>query len=298
LLAIFWKLVDVQHGVIALWQLRELGFSDGTVEQWLGDRLHQVHRAVYAVGRPSLSPQGRWMAAVLACGEGAALSHESAGVLLGLLDSEPARPHVSVPIRRHPQHPGIRVHRRAPMPPVVISDGIAVVAPIFTLLDLAVSRPLGQIESLVNEADRLGLTRIDEAMHQLTELKGRQGVRKLYQVLSGHPRTDSDLERRFLRLVTAAGLPKPMTQVSLLGFRVDFYWPELGLVVETDGLTYHRTPAQQAKDRVRDQQLTAAGLTCLRFTNAQVRREEREVITTLRTVAIRLRAAAVHLPRI
>jgi very-short-patch-repair endonuclease len=178
------------------------------------------------------------------------------------------------------------------MPPVTTCVGVPVVDPLFTLLDLSPPRSLGQVEGLVNEADKLGLIRVDEAVRRIAEMQGRAGVRKLYQVLGGHHRTDSGLERRFLRLVTAAGLPKPVTQERLHGFRVDFYWPQLGLVVETDGLTYHRTPSEQARDRLRDQQLTAAGLTCLRFTNAQVRRDERTVIHTLQAVAERLRPIA------
>jgi very-short-patch-repair endonuclease len=114
-------------------------------------------------------------------------------------------------------------------------------------------------------------------------------------VLSTHRVTDSDLERHFLAVAADAGLRPPQTQAQLCGIRVDFYWPELGLVVETDGLTYHRTPTQQARDRIRDQTLTAAGLTCLRFTNAQIRREPRLVIQTLRAVAARLRSSTVHL---
>ena len=106
-------------------------------------------------------------------------------------------------------------------------------------------------------------------------------------MLSAHTVTDSDLERRFLRLVRRAGLPKPRTQDVVCGLRVDFHWPELRLVVETDGLTYHRTPAQQARDRRRDQILAAAGLTPLRFTNAQVRREGASVMATLKAVAKR-----------
>ena len=85
--------------------------------------------------------------------------------------------------------------------------------------------------------------------------------------------TDSELERRFLPLARAAGLPVPLTRQRVNGFEVDFFWPDLGLVVETDGLRYHRTPAQQARDRLRDQAHTAAGLTPLRFTHAQVRFE-------------------------
>jgi very-short-patch-repair endonuclease len=89
--------------------------------------------------------------------------------------------------------------------------------------------------------------------------------------------------------VRKAGLPKPETGLHLNGFKVDFYWPVLGLVVETDGLTYHRTPAEQARDRVRDQAHAVAGLTPLRFTRAQVKFEPEHVLATLTAVAARLR---------
>jgi very-short-patch-repair endonuclease len=101
--------------------------------------------------------------------------------------------------------------------------------------------------------------------------------------------TDSELERRFLPIVEGLGMGRPQTQVFLNGFRVDFFWPDLGLVVETDGLRYHRTPAQQARDRLRDQAHAAAGLTTLRFTHRQVRYEPRHVRRTLEAVADRLR---------
>ena len=100
--------------------------------------------------------------------------------------------------------------------------------------------------------------------------------------------TDSELERRFLPIARSAGLPEPQTQCWLNGFRVDFYWPALGLVVETDGLRYHRTAAQQSRDRQRDQAHTAAGLTALRFTHAQVRFEPDYVRSILGAVAARL----------
>jgi very-short-patch-repair endonuclease len=97
--------------------------------------------------------------------------------------------------------------------------------------------------------------------------------------------TDSELERRFLRLVRRAGLPVPKTQQRVAGFRVDFFWPELRLVVETDGLLYHRTATQQSRDRVRDQALVAADFVVLRFTHAQVTYEPDHVVATLRAVA-------------
>jgi very-short-patch-repair endonuclease len=100
--------------------------------------------------------------------------------------------------------------------------------------------------------------------------------------------TDSALERRFVPLARVAGLGPPLTGVRLNGFKVDLYWPELGLVVETDGLRYHRTPAQQARDRLRDQRHTAAGLTPLRFTHAQVAFEPGHVRSVLEAVVRRL----------
>lgn len=103
--------------------------------------------------------------------------------------------------------------------------------------------------------------------------------------------TDSALERRFVPLAREAGLGRPLTGVRLNGFKVDFYWPDLGLVVETDGLRYHRTPAQQAIDRLRDQAHTAAGLTPLRFTHAQVHHDPGHVRRTLAATAQRLRAS-------
>ena len=100
--------------------------------------------------------------------------------------------------------------------------------------------------------------------------------------------TDSELERLFLPIAAAAGLGRPETGAWLNGYKVDFYWPSLGLVVETDGLRYHRTPAQQAQDRRRDQAHAAAGLTVLRFTHGQVRLEPNHVQATLAAV-IRIR---------
>src|SRR6266511_214582 len=119
----------------------------------------------------------------------------------------------------------------------------------------------------------------------------RHGMAALRKVLDCQTfvLTDSDLERLFLPIARSAGLPLPRTGRRLNGFKVDFYWPDLGLVVETDGLRYHRTPAQQAKDRERDQAHTAAGRTPLRFTQAQVRFEPDEVGGLLDRVARRLR---------
>jgi very-short-patch-repair endonuclease len=173
------------------------------------------------------------------------------------------------------------------MPPVIRRLGIPVTDALSTLVDLAATTPIRQLEAAVSEADKLGLVRADTVRADLDALPRRRGLGKLKRLLDVHASTDSDLERVFLRIVRQAGLSMPRTQVELIGYRVDFFWPELGLVVETDGLTYHRTAGQQSRDRRRDQDLTAAGLTCLRFTNAQVRSEAAAVIATLRAVTNR-----------
>jgi very-short-patch-repair endonuclease len=150
----------------------------------------------------------------------------------------------------------------------------------------------------VNETDKLGLIDPEMLRSVVEDHRGVDGISALRAVLDRRTftLTDSELERRFVRLVDRAGLPRPLTQQRVNGFRVDFFWPELGLVVETDGLRYHRTPAQQSRDRIRDQAHVAAGFTALRFTHAQVRFEPRQVISTLREVAERCRLRFVGSP--
>jgi very-short-patch-repair endonuclease len=159
------------------------------------------------------------------------------------------------------------------------------------LLDVATHLPLGGLESAVNEADKLDLIEPEQLRAELDIRAGQHGVRPLRDLLdrATFALTDSELERRFLEVVRGTGLGLPRTQAQVNGFRVDFYWPSLGLVVETDGLRYHRTPAQQARDRIRDQAHSAAGLTHLRFTHWQVRHQPQYVAATLRTVARRIR---------
>jgi very-short-patch-repair endonuclease len=190
---------------------------------------------------------------------------------------------------------GIRVHRRAGLRDgdVTVREGIPVTGPVQTLVDLAGMLDRRALERAVNEADRHDLVDPVTLLRSLDRHRGRRGVAILRDMLDdkGFRLTDSELERSFLRLVREAGLPVPHTGTRLNGFKVDFHWPELGLVVETDGLRYHRTPAQQARDRERDQAHTAAGLTQLRFTHAQVFRDPVRVGRTLRAVVRRLEAA-------
>ncbi len=289
-----WALARDQHGVIARRQLLALGVGSEMIRHRVAKgRLHPVMRGVYAVGRPELSRQGRWMAAVLACGPAAALSHESAGALWGIRDAECGEIAISLTAKSGRRRPGITVHRRPALAATDLTtrQRIPATTPIRTLLDLAPRLGRSALEAAVNEACNLDLIDPDSLRAALGGHAGEPGVAILRALLDRRTfrLTDSGLERRFLPLVSRAGLPAPLTRQRLNGFRVDFYWPGLGLVVETDSLRFHRTPAQQARDRLRDQAHAAAGLTPLRFTHAQVRYEPAYVRATLMRVAARLR---------
>ncbi len=162
-----------------------------------------------------------------------------------------------------------------------------------TLIDLATRIESDPLEAAVNEADNLGFIDPERLRRIAEERPGLRGARVLRDLLDRRTfnLTDSELERRFLRLVRRAELPNPQTQQHLNGHRVDFYWPELRLVVEADSLLYHRTPAEQAADRQRDHDHAEAGLTSLRFTHAQITFEATRVVEVLRSVAERQRLA-------
>jgi very-short-patch-repair endonuclease len=259
-------------------------------------RLHPVYRGVYAVGRAELTRHGRWMAAVLSCGSGAALSHASAASAMGIEIPEHRGIEVSVAHGRGPSRPGIVVHRRTCLTPedFTTHNSIPVTTPFSTLVDLTLRLSRPRLERAVNETVNLDLTDPDALRTALDRLGGRPGVAKLRETLDRRTfvLTDSGLERRFLPLVRQAGLPVPETRRFANGFRVDFRWPDLSLIVETDSLRYHRTPGQQTADRLRDQAHTAAGLTNLRFTHAQIRFTPDHVRRTLAKVARRLERAA------
>jgi very-short-patch-repair endonuclease len=226
------------------------------------------------------------MAAVLACGAGAVLSHESAAALSGLRNREGGRIHVSIPQSCNVRIRSITVHRRCPaaLADATTHERIPVTRTARTLVDLAASSSSPEIEGLVNQADKLDLIHPDELRSALDRIGPEPGVPALRNVLdrATFTLTDSELERRFLAIARRAGLPKPETQARVNGFRVDFFWPELGLVVETDGLRYHRTASQQARDTVRDNAHRVAGMNPVRFTHGQVRFEPAYIESTLR----------------
>jgi hypothetical protein len=242
--------------VVSRRQLLDRGLSAQAIQHRIEKgSLHRVGRGVYAVGRPELDRSGRWMAAVLGCGPGAALSFGSAAALWGIERERRGAIEISIPVASVRRRQDVLIHRRPNLhaEEVVVEGGIPVTSVVRTFIDIAAHLTTPEIERAVNAADRLGLIDPESLLDSLALHPGKQGVGSLHAILGARTfrLTDSELERRFLHIVADVGLPVPLTGRWLNGFKVDFHWPDLGLVVETDGLRYHRTPAQQARDRLR-----------------------------------------------
>jgi len=193
------------------------------------------------------------MAAVLACGNGAFLSHSSAAALWLIGVEERALVELSLPSPFQKRRPGLRIHRRPSLNrerDLTREYGIPCTTPIQTLIDMSLRLDRPGVERMINEADKYDLVHPPELRAALDERTGEPGVAKFRHILDRRTfrLTKEELERRFLPLARDAGLPTPLTGRFVNDFEVDFYWPDLGLVVETDGLRYHRTPAEQARD--------------------------------------------------
>jgi very-short-patch-repair endonuclease len=268
-----WPLVRHQHGVVTRAQLLELGLSPAAIRhRRTTGRLYEIHRGVYIVGRAELDRHGELMAAVLACGPDAQLGHRSAAELwrLGVYGGR-GPIEVTVPDDIIRRRPGIKIHQRSHLRRRFVHR-IPVGDPITVLIDLATCLPDDEVEDAVNEADRLDLIRTERLRPALDQELRRPGVGRLKRILDAQTfsRAANALERRFLAIVRDAGLPAPDTQQRLGRYRVDFFWPERGFVVETDSLRHHRTAAEQSVDLSRDQAHARRGLRTLRFSHAQV----------------------------
>jgi very-short-patch-repair endonuclease len=265
------RLAGRQHGVVSVKQLKDLGLSSSAISYRVGTgRLHPLHRGVYAVGHDGLGNEGRWMAAVLACGGGAALSHISAAQLWRMLpipnraDGEGLPIHVTVP-GEGKHHPGIRVHRSRTLSPadVTLRDVIPVTSPARTLEDLRRASPLEAFANALRQAEFLRLP------------IGNQWR-------SDHTR--SELEARFLGLLRRSRLPQPEVNTRVDRFVVDFLWRAERLIAEVDGWGSHRTRSAFEADRGRDNRLRVLGFKVIRFTWRQVTKDPDEVATTVRSL--------------
>jgi hypothetical protein len=291
-------LAERQHGVVALHQLQLLGLSKSAVSRRARrGRLHRIHRGVYAVGYPKLTGHGHWMAAVLACGPTAVLSHRAAAGLWGLRSDNRPKSDISLPGPSARAKPGIEVHRS-----VTLTDedrtsveGIPCTTLARTLVDLGDVVNRRAVERAVEQAEVLRLFDLSEVQRAIERAGPRRGTGLLSSVLgnlSGPTLTASELEEAFLALCRETPLPTPevnawMTLEDGSAIKVDFLWREERLAVETDGHPFHRTRQSRERDTRRDQLLRLAGFEPVRFTGRQVALEKEWVTRTLLALASR-----------
>lgn len=291
-------LADRQHGVAARRQLIALGFTAREIQRRIeAGRLHIIHRGAYAVGRRKLTARGRWMAAVLACGPDAVLSHRDAAALHDLRRGGSRKAvHVTTARRSRHHRQGILVHtvRHLHRDDRTIVDGIPVTSVHRTLLDYAETARPRELRWAFEAYDRLDLLDMRKLDAVIARNPGRHGIKSLCALIAeyrGAPDTRSGNERRFLALIREAGLPEPSVNVVVVGIVVDFFWPEHKLVVEVDSYHYHHTPADRAEDRRKERVLRAAGIEVMRAADTEIegapQAVARDVAATLSACAAR-----------
>ena len=293
------RLAARQHGVVSRAQLRALALSESAIARRVrAGRLHRVHTGVYAVGHPLLTTHGRWLAAVLACGPRAALSHASGGALWEIRRSEAIVVDVTVPRTGSRSRPGLRIHRPRLLraDEVTTKDGIPVTAPARTLLDLAATLKERELHRALDQAEIRELIDYRALAAMARAHPGHRGAANLARALHEHHAgttlTRSELEERFLALCAAHGLPKAAVNAHVGPLEVDFLFPRERVVVETDGWRVHGHRAAFERDRRRDAELARAGYRSLRFTHRQIANEPGAVAATVAAALAQHRAAA------
>lgn len=283
-------LATKQDGVVGHRQLLRLGFSRASVQRLVaGKHLHALHHGVYAVGHSSVSVRGRWIAALLAGGPGAVLSHATAAAVWDLRDGVGPVIHVTT-ARSRGRRDGIRFHqvRKAHPEDWTRRNGLPVTSVARVLLDLAAESSLAQLGRLVERAERLRLFDAVAIQRVLSRAGGHRGRRPLGEVVAGQsgppPDTRSELERRFLELCIHGGLARPALNVTVAGFEVDALWPMERVVVELDGFEVHRTREAFERDRARDAVLQTLDYKVLRFTDRRLKCQPEAVLAGIRSL--------------
>jgi very-short-patch-repair endonuclease len=278
-----------QWGVVSLTQLTALGLGARAVQQRAAaGRLHRLYRGVYAVGHVLLGAEGRRLAAVMACGPGAVLSHGSAAAHWGLLHTAATHIDVTAPRGRHGAR-GIRLHRTRCLDArdTATHEGIPITTVARTLLDLAATTQPHRLERALAQAEHLCLYDHRAVTDAIARANGHRGTAALARATASEPKwARNDFEANFLSLVRDAGLPEPLVNHPVdaadYGYcEVDFFWPTQKLIVETDGWETHRTRAAFEHDRARDAALQAMGYRVVRFTRREVRDRPATVVRRL-----------------
>ena len=287
------ELAAAQHGVVALWQLLDLGLSARAVRNRVASgALHRVHAGVYSVRHGRMTREGCYIAAVLACGVDCGLCCRSAAALRGLRQDNRARIDVISPRRAGRRRAGIDAHTSSTLLPHDIEkvDGIPCTTVARTLLDLAAVLPRRAVERAFDQSEALEVLDARQIEDVLARAGGHRGAGTLRAILEEHSPgstlTRNDLEEAFLAICRAARLPRPAVNVWIplepTGYEADFLWREYGLIAEVDGGTSHGTSHSFVHDRRRDQRLMLAGFRVVRFPWQQVFDEPASVEATVR----------------
>ncbi|HEV3376849.1 MAG TPA: type IV toxin-antitoxin system AbiEi family antitoxin domain-containing protein [Thermoleophilaceae bacterium] len=285
------RIAGRQHGVVTHRQLDAIGIRGTAVKRRVATgRLVRLYRGVYGVGHLQQTREARWIAAVMASGPGAVLSHLDAAALWEIYESRGANIHVTTTTRSARRLPGVRVHRSRRLDPtdITVKDAIPVTTVARTLIDLTDLLPSDRILRAIREAEYLGLLDLDTLFAAVQRAHGRHNVKVLKQAIERHRPGQivrRELEHLFLELVHQAGVRQPETNVKVRtrhrSYEVDCLWREEGVAVELDGRAAHARATAFEEDRARDAALSAIGLRPLRFTWYRVTREGADVIAEL-----------------
>jgi very-short-patch-repair endonuclease len=284
--------------VISRRQLEQAGVDRGRIARWVrsGRLFHTALKGVYLVGRPTLEPLARELAAILYFNGDAVLSHVSACWLWGYIPGPPPDVTVTLVGRDARSRPGLRVHRVPALQDadVRVRKAIPVTAPARSLIDFAAADTSDyDLEQAVAEAVALRHTSARELEQALARSRGRTGtaqIRALIEADAEPALTRSKAERMLLRLIRQANLPEPLVNKPFQGLEIDMRWPEHRLALEFDGHRFHGSRAAFERDRRRDQVLAAHGYTVIRVTYRQILEEPYAVIARL-AMALQARAA-------
>ncbi len=280
-------IAEFQRARVSREQLLAVEVDASAIDRRLRNgRLERIHLGVYGLPRTADLALAAETAGLLACGEGVVLSHHSAATLWQLRPGVARPVHVTIPgSRGFPTPPGVKLHRSRTIDTgdVRIHEGLPVTSPARTLLDVAATLPDRDVERLLDEGVfALRIVTLAEIDVVLAQAGMHPGRARLARVAGSHIRstqTDSPPEETLLALIRAAGLPEPQLQASVLGYRLDFLWPELRLAVEVDAYGTHGSPARFEADRRRDARLlTEKGVTVIRVTRAAIEQRPFEVI--------------------
>lgn len=286
-------LAERQYGVVGRGQLEDLGLKSGSIGRRVrAGRLHRLYWAVYAVGHKVLSREGRWMAAVLACGPGAVLSHHSAAAHWGVRDHRGGPIHITSPSKSKSRG-SIRRHcAQLPTDETMVHEGIRVTTVPRTIFDLAAVSTPQAVESALRQSEFLRLHDSLSLHNLIDRYPGHRGIRSVRTALARRSeapgRIRSRLEERFLPLLDRHDLPRPQLNAWLEAngqrFQVDCLWPVPRQIVELDGWEGHGTRTAFRDDRARDRALGVAGYSVTRLTWSQLEDEPTTVARDLRSL--------------